>query len=115
MIGGKFFIDCEYFDYGIYIVCEFVCFDIGQGCVVCKGIVFVVEVFEGIDVMFCCVGEFKIDNVFFVKIVKMYQDYCFDVFVFGQCMFEIMCEVGLYVVVFEVGCVIMIDKFVVFV
>lgn len=92
-------------------------FDIGQGVVVVDGLVFVVEVQEGINVMFdwlvsLCVeiwGMFEQCCGVLVKMFKLMQEWCVDLFIIGLDMVECCVIVGLVGIVLEVGFVLIFE------
>lgn len=103
-------IDETYIQHGIEIAGEMARLDVGQGVVVRKGTVIAVEAFEGTDPMLKRAGEFKTDQLVFVKTVKRNQDYRFDVPVFGLRTLEIMKANHIGTAVLKAGSVIIIEK-----
>lgn len=110
MAGRSLPVPREYLDHGIRIAKEVARLDIGQGVVVRKGTVVAVEAFEGTDAMLRRAGEFKTDNMIFVKTVKPAQDFRFDVPVFGLRTLETMREAGIGCAALEAGNTIMLDR-----
>ena len=103
-------IDDAYIQHGVEIATEMAHLDVGQGVCVRKGTVIAVEAFEGTDPMLRRAGEFKTDQLIFVKTVKRDQDYRFDVPVFGLRTLEVMKEAGLRTAVLKAGSVILVEK-----
>ncbi len=103
-------IEDTYLNHGIEIATEMARLDVGQGVVVRKGTVIAVEAFEGTDPMLRRAGEFKTDQLVFVKTVKREQDYRFDVPVFGAQTLEVMREAGVSTAVLKSDSVIILDK-----
>jgi DUF1009 family protein len=110
MTGDRLPVPQEFLDHGIRIAKEVARLDIGQGVVVRKGTVVAVEAFEGTDAMLRRAGEFKTDNMIFVKAVKPAQDFRFDVPVFGLRTLETMREAGIACAALEAGNTIMLDR-----
>jgi UDP-2,3-diacylglucosamine hydrolase len=110
MTKGKLPVEDDYVAHGLHIARESARLDIGQGCVVRKGTVLAVEAFEGTDAMIRRAGEFKTDQAVFVKVVKVAQDYRFDVPCFGLKTLESLDAADIRVAALEVGKVILIDK-----
>ncbi len=103
-------IEDTYLQHGIEIASEMARLDVGQGVVVRKGTVLAVEAFEGTDPMLRRAGEFKTDQLIFVKTVKPSQDYRFDVPVFGSRTLETMKEAGISTAVLKADSVIILDR-----
>ena len=103
-------IENTYLEHGIQIAQEIARLDIGQGVVVRKGTVIAVEAFEGTDPMLRRAGEFKTDQLVFIKTVKPDQDYRFDVPVFGLRTLETMKEAGIKTALLKAGSVIILEK-----
>lgn len=103
-------IEDTYLQHGIEIASEMARLDVGQGVVVRKGAVLAVEAFEGTDLMLRRAGEFKTDQLIFVKTVKPSQDYRFDVPVFGSRTLETMKEAGVSTAVLKADSVIILDR-----
>ncbi len=103
-------IENTYLEHGIQIAQEIARLDIGQGVVVRKGTVIAVEAFEGTDPMLRRAGEFKTDQLGFIKTVKPDQDYRFDVPVFGLRTLETMKEAGIKTALLKAGSVIILEK-----
>lgn len=103
-------IESTYLEHGIHIAQEIAKLDIGQGAVVRKGTVIAVEAFEGTDAMLRRAGEFKTDQLVFVKTVKHEQDYRFDVPVFGLRTLETMKEAGIKTALLKADSVIILEK-----
>ena len=78
--------------------------------VVRKGTVIAVEAFEGTDPMLRRAGEFKTDQLVFVKTVKNEQDFRFDVPVFGLRTLETMKEAGITTALLKANSVIILEK-----
>ncbi|MCH2614932.1 MAG: LpxI family protein, partial [Opitutales bacterium] len=97
-------------EHGIHIAQEIARLDIGQGVVVRKGTVIAVEAFEGTDPMLRRAGEFKTDQLVFVKTVKNEQDFRFDVPVFGLRTLETMKEAGITTALLKADSVIILEK-----
>lgn len=97
-------------EHGIRIAKEIARLDIGQGVVVRRGTVLIVEGFDGTDAMLRRAGEFNTDEKIFVKTVKPEQDYRFDVPVFGLHTLEVMLEANIDSVALEAGNTVMLDK-----
>lgn len=97
-------------NHGINIAKSIANLDIGQGVVVRKGTVIAVEAYEGTDPMLQRAGQFKTDQLIFVKTTKSQQDYRFDVPVFGSRTLEIMHQVGIATAVLEADRVILLNK-----
>ncbi|HUG09883.1 MAG TPA: UDP-2,3-diacylglucosamine diphosphatase LpxI [Opitutaceae bacterium] len=110
MTGDRLPVPQEFLEHGIRIAKEVARLDIGQGVVVRKGTVVAVEAFEGTDAMLRRAGEFKTDNMIFVKAVKPAQDFRFDVPVFGLRTLETMREAGIACAALEAGNTIMLDR-----
>lgn len=100
----------EFLEHGIRIAKEVARLDIGQGVVVRKGTVLVVEGFDGTDAMLRRSGDFKTDDKIFVKTVKPAQDYRFDVPVFGSHTLDVMLEANIDSVALEADKTIILDK-----
>jgi DUF1009 family protein len=100
----------EFLQHGIRIAKEVARLDIGQGVVVRKGTVLVVEGFDGTDAMLRRSGQFKTDEKIFVKTVKPAQDYRFDVPVFGPHTLDVMLEAHIDSVALEADKTIILDK-----
>lgn len=100
----------QYLEHGIRIAKEVARLDIGQGVVVRKGTVLIVEGFDGTDAMLRRAGEFKTDEKIFVKTVKPQQDYRFDVPVFGLHTLDVLLEASIDTVALEAGKTVMLDK-----
>jgi UDP-2,3-diacylglucosamine hydrolase len=100
----------EYLDHGIRIAKEVARLDIGQGVVVRKGTVLVVEGFDGTNAMLRRAGQFKTDEKIFVKTVKPQQDYRFDVPVFGLQTVEVLQEAKIDAVALEAEKTVILDK-----
>jgi len=103
-------VEDTYLEHGIHIAQEVARLDIGQGVVVRKGTVLAVEAFEGTDPMLRRAGEFKTDQLVFVKTVKNEQDFRFDVPVFGLRTLETMREAGIKTALLKADCVIILEK-----
>ncbi len=110
MTPGKIKVSKEFIEHGIKVAKGITELDIGQGVVVRKGTVLAVEAYEGTDPMLKRAGNFKTDDLIFVKTAKRKQDYRFDVPVFGERTLEVMLESGIQTAALEVGRVIMLDK-----
>ena len=110
MTPGKIKVSKEFIKHGIKIAKGITELDIGQGAVVRKGTVLAVEAYEGTDPMLKRAGNFKTDDLIFVKTVKRKQNYRFDVPVFGERTLEVMLESGIHTAALEVDRVIMLDK-----
>ena len=110
MTGDRLPVPREFLDHGIRIAREMARLDVGQGVVVRKGTVVAVEAFEGTDAMLRRAGEFKTDNMVFVKCVKPAQDFRFDVPVFGMRTLETMREARVVCAALEAGSTIMLDR-----
>ncbi len=100
----------EYLEHGIRIAKEIARLDIGQGIVVRKGTVLVVEGFDGTNAMLRRAGEFQTDEKIFVKTVKPRQDYRFDVPVFGPRTLELMREANIDTAALEAENTVVLDK-----
>lgn len=100
----------EFLEHGIRIAKEVARLDIGQGVVVRKGTVLVVEGFDGTNEMLRRAGQFKTDEKIFVKTVKPQQDYRFDVPVFGLHTLDVMLEAKIDAVALEAEKTVMLDK-----
>lgn len=96
--------------HGIRIAKEIARLDIGQGVVVRKGTVLVVEGFDGTNEMLRRAGTFDADGMIFVKTVKPQQDYRFDVPVFGPHTLDVMQEAGIDTVALEAAKTIILHK-----
>lgn len=103
-------IESTHLEHGIHIAQEIARLDIGQGVVVRKGTVIAVEAFEGTDPMLRRAGEFKTDQLVFVKTVKNEQDFRFDVPVFGLRTLETMKEAGITTALLKANSVIILEK-----
>ena len=103
-------IEDTYLKHGIEIATEMARLDVGQGVVVRKGTVIAVEAFEGTDPMLRRAGEFKTDQLIFVKTVKREQDYRFDVPVFGLRTLEVMRNAGISTAVLKADSVIILER-----
>lgn len=100
----------EHLDHGVEITKAIAGLDIGQGAVVRKGTVLAIEAYEGTDRMLLRAGEFKTDNLIFIKTAKRNQDYRFDVPVFGSYTLETMHRAGIHTAALETNSVIILDK-----
>jgi len=100
----------KYLEHGIRIAKEIARLDIGQGIVVRKGTVLIVEGFDGTDAMLERAGEFDTDGKIFVKTVKPNQDYRFDVPVFGLHTLKEMRESKIEMAALEAGNTVVLDK-----
>lgn len=96
--------------HGIRIAKEVARLDIGQGVVVRKGTVLVVEGFDGTNAMLRHAGGFKAEDSIFVKTVKPKHDYRFDVPVIGPVTIEVMHENGIRTAAIEAGKTLILDK-----
>lgn len=96
--------------HGIRIAKEVARLDIGQGVVVRKGTVLLVEGFDGTNAMLRRAGGFKADDMIFVKTVKPDHDYRFDVPVFGTRTLEVMHEAGIRAAAVEAGQTLILNK-----
>ncbi len=103
-------IEETYLQHGIEIASEMARLDIGQSVVVRKGTVIAVEAFEGTDPMLRRAGEFKTDQLVFVKTVKPRQDYRFDVPVFGSRTLDTMKAAGISTALLKAGSVIILNR-----
>jgi DUF1009 family protein len=110
MTGKHFPMPEAFLAHGIHIAQEIARLDIGQGVVVRKGTVLVVEGFDGTDAMLRRAGESGADRMLFVKTVKPHQDYRFDVPVFGQRTLEMMRHAGIECAALHAGCTLMLDR-----
>ena len=110
MTAGKLRVEQADIDHGIQIAKGIAELDIGQGAVVRKGTVLAVEAYEGTDPMLKRAGNFKTEDLVFVKTVKRQQDYRFDVPVFGSRTLTVMHEAGIRTAALEVNRVIILDK-----
>jgi UDP-2,3-diacylglucosamine hydrolase len=100
----------EYLEHGIRIAKEIARLDIGQGVVVRKGTVLVVEGFDGTNAMLRRAATFETSDKIFVKTVKPKQDYRFDVPVFGPHTLDLLKEAKIDAVALEAGKTIIIDR-----
>jgi len=100
----------EYLEHGIRIAKEIARLDIGQGIVVRKGTVLIVEGFDGTDAMLRRAGEFETDGKIFVKTVKPAQDYRFDVPVFGLHTLKEMSRSKIETAALEAENTVVLDK-----
>lgn len=100
----------EYLEHGIRIAKEIARLDIGQGVVVRKGTVLVVEGFDGTNAMLRRAGTFETADKIFVKTVKPTQDYRFDVPVFGPHTLDVLEEAKIDTVALEAGKTIILHK-----
>jgi DUF1009 family protein len=103
-------IDPEYLEHGIRIAKEIARLDIGQGIVVRKGTVLVVEGFDGTNAMLRRAGTFEASDKIFVKTVKPNQDYRFDVPILGPRTMEVLREAKIDSVAVEAGNILILDK-----
>lgn len=110
MTGRHFPVPAEFLAHGIHIAREVARLDIGQGVVVRKGTVIIVEAFDGTDAMLRRAGEFQTDRLLFVKTVKPNQDYRFDVPVFGERTLETMRVARIECAALHAGCTLMLDR-----
>jgi UDP-2,3-diacylglucosamine hydrolase len=100
----------DHLEHGIRIAKEIARLDIGQGVVVRKGTVLVVEGFDGTNAMLRRAGTFDASEKIFVKTVKPRQDYRFDVPVFGARTLDVLQEAKIGAVALEAGKTIILDK-----
>lgn len=110
MTNSRKAISPEYLSHGIRIAKEVARLDIGQGVVVRKGTVLVVEGFDGTDAMLRRAGQFKTNEKIFIKTVKPQQDYRFDVPVFGLHTLDVLLEAKIDIVALEAEKTVMLDK-----
>ncbi len=110
MTGGNQRVKDEDIEHGISIARGSAELDIGQGVVVRKGTVIAAEAFEGTDAMLLRAGSFKTDQLIFVKAAKPYQDYRFDVPIFGIRTLESMRGAGIEVACLEAGGALILEK-----
>jgi UDP-2,3-diacylglucosamine hydrolase len=103
-------VDLDYIEHGIYIAKEMARLEVGQSVVVRKGTVMAVESFEGTDPMIERAGNFKTDELIFVKTVKVDQDYRFDVPVVGERTIQKLADAGIFTMAVEADHTLMLDK-----
>lgn len=107
---GKLKIADHYISHAIDIAHKIASLDIGQGIVARKGTILAVEGFEGTDAMLTRAGEFQASDSFFIKTVKVNQDYRFDIPVFGLKTIEVMANSGILIAGLEADKTIMLEK-----
>lgn len=107
---GKVNVKWDYINHAIGVAKAIAALDVGQGIVARKGTVLAVEAFEGTDAMLRRAGEFEASEAFFIKTVKVNQDYRFDVPVFGMKTLEVMEEAGIFLAGLEAGKTIILEK-----
>lgn len=110
MTTGKLNIKEEHLEHGIKIAKGISELGIGQSAIIRKGTVLAVEDFAGTNDLIKRASKFKVDDAFLIKTSKHWQDYRFDVPIFGQQTLELMVEHGILTAILESNSVIILDK-----
>lgn len=110
MSGKRLREDMRYIEHGVRIAKEIARLDIGQSVVVREGVVLAVEAFEGTDAMIRCVSRSGAEHSIFIKTVKPFQNYRFDVPVFGMQTLKLLYEAKIRLAVLEAGSTLILEK-----
>lgn len=84
--------------------------NVGQGVIVAKGVILLVEGFDGTDKMLQRCADFSTKNKLFVKTSRPGQDFRFDVPVIGSRTLQSMLAGGVSCLAVEAGKTILLDK-----